>query len=443
MELDGTIRAVSLTGRPSLVRAMGRWTLTAAVVNGVVGSGIFGLPSALVGLAGAWSPVLVLAAGACIFIIILCFAEVSSRFEDAGGPYLYAREAFGATAAFHVGWLLLFTRLLSAAAALNILTVYLASLIPSVGTSTGRVATMTLAVLSVTLVNICGVKWGAKATNLFTVAKLIPLLILAGAGLLRFSPEVVATQAVAAPDWTTAFLLLVFAYGGFEGTTAAAGEARNPKRDSAIALVAATAIVTAVYAVLQAVVVGLVPQAAATATPIATALAVLFGPAGAVLASAGAVVSVYGWWIGFTLMMPRVVYSMAERGELPQRLAFVHPVFRTPVAAIVLVAVIAWLMAVFSTFAQAATLAAIPRLGIFMVVCAALIALRRKADAPAAAFIVNGGPAFAAAGIVFSGWMLSTRSFDQLWLLLVVIGAGIALRAWRRPVAAVVPQQLS
>jgi amino acid transporter len=424
---------MTTTGRPSLVRAMGRGALTAAVINGVIGSGIFGLPSVLVGLAGPWSPVLVLAAGACIFVIILCFAEVSSRFADAGGPYLYAREAFGATAAFHVGWLLLFTRLLSAAAALNILTVYLATLIPVVGTSAGRIGTMTVAVVSVTLINVRGVAWGARATNVFTIAKLVPLLILAGAGLMRWSPAVVATQAVAAPDWTTAVLLLVFAYGGFEGTTAAAGEARNPKRDSAIALVAATVIVTVVYALLQSVIVGVLPQAAATSTPIAAALSALFGPAGATLASAGAVVSVYGWWVGFTLMMPRVVYAMADRGELPPRLAFVHPAFRTPAPAIVAVAVAAWLMAVFSTFAQAATLAAIPRLGIFMVVCAALIALRRKADAPAAAFVVRGGPAFAVAGIIFSGWMLSTRSFDQVWLLLVVIGIGFAVRAFYAP----------
>ena len=74
---------------------MGRWSLTAAIVNGVIGSGVFGLPSAVAALTGAWSPVAVLIAGACVFLVILCFAEVGSRFDDAGGPYLYAREAFG------------------------------------------------------------------------------------------------------------------------------------------------------------------------------------------------------------------------------------------------------------------------------------------------------------------------------------------------------------
>src|SRR5687768_9158799 len=142
--------------QPSLLREMGRWTLTAAVVNSVVGSGIFGLPSTLAALAGPWSPLLVVAAGACIFTVILCFAEVGSRFDQAGGPYLYAREAFGPAAAFHVGWLLLFSRLLSAAAALNILTVYLATLVPVVGTPPGRAAAMTFVAVTVTAINVSG-----------------------------------------------------------------------------------------------------------------------------------------------------------------------------------------------------------------------------------------------------------------------------------------------
>src|SRR5262245_52181086 len=88
--------------RPSLIRAIGRWSLTAGVINAVIGSGIFGLPSAVANLVGAWSPLAVLIAGCSIFIVILCFAEVGSRFEDAGGPYLYAREAFGTAIGFHI-----------------------------------------------------------------------------------------------------------------------------------------------------------------------------------------------------------------------------------------------------------------------------------------------------------------------------------------------------
>jgi APA family basic amino acid/polyamine antiporter len=427
--------------QPSLLREMGRWTLTAAVINSVVGSGIFGLPSTLAGLAGPWSPLLVVAAGACIFTVILCFAEVGSRFDQAGGPYLYAREAFGPAAAFHVGWLLLFSRLLSAAAALNILTVYLATLVPAVGTPIGRAAAMTFVAVTITAINVSGIRSAAWTTNVFTVGKLLPLALLAVVGLFQVSGATIASQAVPAPDWTQALLLLVFAYGGFEGTVSAASEARDPKRDTAFALIGATLAVTLLYAILQLVVVGILPDAAATTTPVAAALAVLFGPVGLTLGSAAVVISIYGWFTGFALMMPRVLYSMADRGELPARLAYVHPRFRTPAVAIVVVTTVAWLMAVFSSFAQAAVLAAIPRLGIFIVTCAALVVFRRRPDAPAAAVRVPAGPAFAAAGILFSLWMLSTRSLDQIWILFAVVAAGVAVRAiyapLRRPRSAI------
>ena len=94
------VSSVEHATRPALIRVMGRMSLTAAIVNGVIGSGIFGLPSAVAALTGAWSPLAVLVAGACVFLVLLCFAEVGSRFDQAGGPYLYAREAFGPIAGF-------------------------------------------------------------------------------------------------------------------------------------------------------------------------------------------------------------------------------------------------------------------------------------------------------------------------------------------------------
>src|SRR5262245_33529492 len=119
-----------VVSRPGLIRAIGRWGLTAAVTNSVIGSGIFGLPSSIAGLTGAASPLAILIAGASIFVVVLCFAEVGSRFDDAGGPYLYTREAFGPAVGFEVGWLHIWTRLLSAAAVVNVFASYLAVLVP-------------------------------------------------------------------------------------------------------------------------------------------------------------------------------------------------------------------------------------------------------------------------------------------------------------------------
>jgi APA family basic amino acid/polyamine antiporter len=416
---------------------MGRWSLTAAIVNGVIGSGIFGLPSAVAAVTGAWSPAAVLIAGACVFVVLLCFAEVGSRFEEAGGPYLYAREAFGPIVGFQVGWLLLVSRLLACAAALNILIVYLGLLAPSVATPTGRAVTMTGAMAVATAINITGVRMAAWTTNVFTIAKLLPLILLIVVGLPQLRSDVFASQVVARPDWREAVLLLVFAYGGFESMVIAASETRDPRRDTGPALVAAGVIVTVIYCLLQIVIVGVLPEAGRSTTPVAAALREVLGAGGATIGTAAVIVSVYGWLTGFTLMMPRVLYSMAVHHELPSLLGKVHPRFRTPHIAIVVNAMIALAMSLYSSFAQAATFAAIARLMVFASTCAALIAFKRD-GAPTPAFQLPGGTLIALGGIAFSVWLLSTRNATELWILLAIViaGATLFMMATRRGISA-------
>ena len=278
--------------QPSLVRAIGRFSLTAAIINGVIGSGIFGLPSAVAALTGAWSPAVVLIAGACIFLVLLCFAEVSSRFDQAGGPYLYAREAFGPVAGFQVGWLLVLSRLLTCAAALNILVVYVSLLAPVVATPAGRAITMTSAMAVATAINITGVRLATWTVNLFTVAKVLPLLLLIVVGLPHIGSDVLATQIVVRPDWGEAVLLMVFAYGGFESMIVAASETRRPREDTGAALIAAGAIVTLIYCLLQLVIVGVLPDAGQATAPVASALGEVMGTIGTSLGSVAVVLSV-------------------------------------------------------------------------------------------------------------------------------------------------------
>jgi len=424
---------------PALVRAIGRWDLTAAVVNAVVGSAIFGMPAAVAALTGAWSPLAVLLAGVGIFPIVLCFAEVGSRFDAGGGPYLYARQAFGPAAGFQIGWILLWTRLLTGAAVLNVLVTYLAQLVPWAGTPTGRAVTMTAAVALVTAINVLGVRQAARTVNVFTVAKLLPLFLVVVLGAAYIRRDVLAAQVVVAPNWTEAVLLLVFAYGGFESAVIAAGETRRPRQDTAFALVAAMVVITAVYALVQLAVVGVLPNAAASKAPIADVLAATIGVGGAAVGSVAAVVSTYGWLTGFALLMPRVVHSMAERGELPAPLGRVHARFRTPYVAIVACSAIALALGVYGTFTATATLSAVARLIVYGVTCAALVALRRRGEPPAG-FLMPGGPALAALGIAFAAWLLSTRNLTQAWIVGAIVAAGAVVwwavrRGDRRPAA--------
>lgn len=409
--------------RPQLIRAIGRWALTAAVINSVIGSGIFGLPAPVAALVGPWSPVAVLIAGCSIFIIVLCFAEVGGRFDQAGGPYLYTREAFGPVVGFQVGWLHVWTRIFAAAAVLNIFISYLATLLPWTATPTGRPVAMTAAVLVVTVLNVMGVRQAAWTVNAFTVAKLLPLGAVILLGVVRIDPAVLATQSVSELRWTDAVLLLVFAYGGFESAVIAGSESRDPTRDTPFALIAAMLVITGVYCLVQLTIVGVLPNAAGHAAPVSATLGLLVGPAGVTLGSIAVLISTYGWLTGFALMTPRILFAMAERKELPGFIAHVHPRTRTPGVAIAVNSAIALSLGLASNFGQLATFSAISRLLVFGMTCGALVGLRRTCG-PSDRFRAPGGPVLAALGVGFCVWLLSTRSLEQGWFLLVVILAG-------------------
>ena len=412
---------------PGLVRAIGRWTLVAAITNGVVGSGIFGLPSALAGFAGEWSPVAVLVAGCGILVIVLCFAEVGSRFDAGGGPYLYSRSAFGPAVGFQVGWMHVFTRLLSAAAVVNVLVAYLANLVPWVGTQTGRAFTIIAAVTVVTIINVVGVKQAAWTVNLFTVAKLLPLAAVIVLGVFYLSPTVFATQTVEEPRWADAVLLLVFAYGGFESAIVAAGETKDPKRDTAFALLIAMSGITILYFLVQLVVVGVLPNAASSTAPFADTMRALVGPVGSTVAILGVAISVFGWLMGFALMTPRILFAMAERNEIPAMCARVHPRFRTPYVAIVVNSSVALGLSLAGSFTQLAASSAITRLTIYILCCGALLVLRKRWGPPEG-FRVPAASLVAVVAMLLCLWLLSTRSLAQSWFLLVIVGSGAV--AW-------------
>jgi amino acid transporter len=416
---------------PSLVRGIGRWDLTAAVINSVIGSAIFGLPSAIAAYTGEWSPFVVLVAAAAIFPIVLCFAEVGSRFDTAGGSYMYAREAFGPAVGFQVGWLLLWSRLFSGGAVLNVLVTYLAPLVPWVGTPVGRATTMVAAVAIVTAINVRGVRQAAWAVNGFAVAKLVPLVLVVVLGLVHLRGDVLRSQAIPTPNFTEALLLLVFAYGGFEAAVIVGSETRRPRVDTAFALVAAMLAITAIYALVQLAVVGVLPDAGASKAPLSDALRVTLGGAGTVIAGVAAVLSAYGWLTAFALLMPRVLYSMAERGELPAAFGRVHPTFRTPHVAVLLNSAVALGLGLYGTFTTTATLSAIGRLVVFGVTCASLIAFRRR-DGRSPGFVAPGGTALAAFGIVFTLWLLATRSLAQAWIVGGVVLLGVVVHAASR-----------
>jgi len=418
------------SGKTQLVRALGRWDWTALVINSVIGSGIFGLPALLLGLVGGASPLACLLAGAAIAVIALCFAEVASRFQAAGGPYLYAREAFGSFVGLQVGWVAWLVRITSAAANANLLVIYLAELWPEATGPAARVALLTSLLLFFAGVNYRGVRWGAQVSNFFTVAKLLPLGLFILAGLFFMRGGSLTGLAGGSGQWAEAMLLLVFAYGGFESAMIPASETRDPRRHAPFALLVGLGAVALVYGLVQLVVVGTLSPAAVTDRPLAEAARQFLGTGGGLLMAVGAVISVSGLLSSTMLNSPRLTYALAERGDFPAFFAAVHPRFRTPHLSILLYAALSWALAVWGSFEWNAVLSAVARLVIYLTTCAALLVLRRRG--PAEAFRAPAGTLCALAGIGFCLWLLARMGRGEFFILAATFLLAAATWVWSR-----------
>jgi len=400
--------------RPGLARALGRWDLVALVLNGIVGAGIFGLPSKVHALLGAWGIAAIAACALIMTLVILCFAEVSSRFSETGGPYLYVREALGPFAGFETGWLLWIARLTGICAIGNLMIQYLAFLDPALGTGWPRQLILVGTLGALTVLHITGVKRAALVGNVITIAKMAPLLIFVGLGLgaiepARFDFSVRPSNA----NFSNAVLLLGFAFVGWETAVVAAGELRDPRRDTPFALLLGVGSVALLYTAIQVVSIGTLPGLAGSERPLADASRTFMGSAGASFIVAGAVVSMLGTLNGGMLTVSRLPFAMAEAGQLPALLATVHPRYQTPVPSILLSAVIIMGLTLSSTYVYVLTISTIARLLVFAATCVSLPILRRSDAVRPALFRLRGGLAIPAASLVFIVWLLASTSLSE------------------------------
>jgi APA family basic amino acid/polyamine antiporter len=413
-----------------LVRAIGRWSLLALAINSVIGSGIFGLPAVVAAVLGRSSPLAVLLAGAAMGVIMGCYAEVASHFQEAGGPYLYARAAFGRFMGIQTAWMLCLGQVTAPAANANLFVIYLAEFWPHARAPLPRFLILTLLVGVLAFINYRGVRGGAHVSNVFTAAKLLPLfaVIIMGMALLHTHQVNAASSAPASLGlWLNAMLLLVFAYGGFETALAPMSEAKDPRRDAPFALFGALLTCTLIYALIQLVVVATLPDPAHSERPIADVARLARGHLGAGLVTAGALISFYGYLSAKILSMPRVPFALAEQGDFPRVFAAVHPRFKTPYVSLLVFAVLIWGFALMGQFKWNVTLSAIARLFYYTVGCAALPVLRRKQPA-GAAFRLPAGNLFALLGVAICLVLITRVDFGQSLILLATIA--IALLNW-------------
>jgi amino acid transporter len=421
-----------------LTRAIGPWSLGANAVNLSVGAGIFALPAAVAGILGPASILAYLVGGLAIALVLSCFAELGTRVTRSGGAVAYIEDTFGPMAGF-VGWTVFTLGFCAAADAAvgAILMDAVATVVPLAGQGTGRAASLVAIYGLLAAINIRGVRAGARLAVAATAGKLLPLLLILGAGVLA-----VDTANLRWAAWPPAgrigeaSLVLFFAFAGAECAVTPGGEIRDPSRTVPRGLLGATAFLIALYCSVQIVSQGVLGPAIDQhgGAPLAAVAERLFGAGGRGLVLACTMLATLGLLAGDLLATPRSFIPVAEDGMLPASLASIHRRYRTPHVAIITYAVISCSLAISGTFKPLAILASVSLLLIYLVVCLAALTLRFSGAAPAGAFRAPGGPLVPALGAATVCWLLAHTTRAEAAGLAITAGVAAAYFLVRRQV---------
>jgi basic amino acid/polyamine antiporter, APA family len=425
-----------------LIRSIGRWTMTALVINTIIGSGVFGLPAELTRLLGRASPIAIIFAALGVAVIMACMAEVASQFSEPGGPYLYVRTAFGPFFGMQIGWFHLLSIISAFAAVSHLFMDYLVTFVRL--NTLGRDFLLAIVIAIPMVANYFGVRSGANLSNIMTVAKLSPLALLIVFGVARFGhgTQMIHASELLSPglsNWVRALVLLIFLYGGWEDSLIVAGEVKEPRRTIPFGLLLGLLICTGFYILLQFITIATIGTNV-TERPLAAVASVLIGRGGAAVVAIAAMVSTYGWISATLLNGPRLVYSLAAAGDFPGVFAKLHPRFQTPSVAILLYALTGWSLAVSGTFLWIVALSAASMIVYYAATCACLGRLR-KMHPHADAFRVPFGRALSVVAVGIALFLMTGLHASEA--LLMCVTALIAAANWlwvrRRHVAATLP----
>ncbi len=411
------------------VKALGPVMLTAAVVNVIVGGGIFRLPAQLSDSLGAASPTAFLLGALLMLPITLCFAAAGSRVASTGGPYSYLNAAFGAQPGFIAGALMWICNLASSAGIAAALMDLLALVYPSVAGGGMRIAAFLVLYSVLAFLNLFGVAMGGRVLVAFAALKLTPLIIMAALGLTIV--DLGQIQWFAIPSFAalgTSMVAVIFAYSGIETALIPSGEVRDPARDVPRAALAATLIVIILYLAIQVVCQASLGSALATdKTAVASAAGTLWGP-GKTLILITAAISMTGFMMGNLLGSARVAYALGRDGFLPSAIGAISS-RGVPHWAIVAHAVIACTLACAGNFEFLVLVSGGANCLIYVgVACAAWQLQRRAVTLEKAPFTMPGGswliPAISVAAMLM---VLSTLKRNEWLSILLALGVLVAV----------------
>jgi APA family basic amino acid/polyamine antiporter len=415
-----------------LKRVVGVGSLGLNVVNLTIAAGIFGLPAIIAAILGAQAILAYLLCAVLFGLVGLCFAEAGSRVGSAGGLYAYASVPFGPIVGGVAGTVLWVTTGAAADAAIvNLLVDTLSAVFPGIGTPAARVAIILSLFLAVAVINIRGVTYGLRLSTILTVIKITPLalLVIGGAFAVDLSKFAWPGTMPSLHEIAKASVILFFAFIGVESALSMSGEVIRPSRTIPRGILMGLLIIAGLYMGLQLVAQGTLGATLAQhKAPLVDAAKIVFGPWGSGLIVLGVVISACGCIAADMLSTPRVLHAFAQQGQLPRRVAAVHPRFGTPAVAIGVYAFVCAALALSGTFRQLGTLASAGSLLVYLVCCLGVLKLRAKnivSDEPP--FRVPFGPLVPLAACAIILWMLSTLTLGELSAALIFVAAvGVA-----------------
>jgi APA family basic amino acid/polyamine antiporter len=410
-----------------LKRDIGIFGATFLALNAMIGAGIFALPGRVAVNAGLLSPWLFLVIGALFITIVLTFAELSSYYDQTGGPVLYASDAFGPFAGFSTGWAIYLSRMTAFAANANVMAIYLASLHDVFAGELARGTIIATVTVGLTWANVMGVRDGVRTMAVFTFLKVTPLLLMVLLGLQH------VTGATLIPGGPVFFdgigdttLLLIYAYVGFETLGVTAGETSQPRRTLPRAYVSSMLGTSLLYFLVVLVFVSVIPTEnyeGATLVDVGRSVA---GPLGAIVITMAAVFSIGGNLSGSILAAPRITFSMAKKRMLPAWFGRVHAKYATPDHSILFMGSMALVLALTGSFVKLALASSVVRLLGYVICIASLPSIRRNADAAARqkAFRLKGGYTIPVIALGVCFWLL-LQSKQESWIaVLILLGIG-------------------
>lgn len=435
--------AAEAEARPTAAtrRRLGLFDVLAVGVNATVGSGVFALPDDMQRAMGGWSPLAYLFCAILLLPVALSFAELSGRFDESGGAYVYARSAFGDRVGFVVGWFCWTATFVSWAANTTLLVElgkpYLLAhplFAPLAGWPIDKLLASSV-ILALGAVNYVGVKPGAWVVKLVVIGKLGAIFCFLAAAMLALDPSRLGG---ALPKGLTGVgtgvYLALFPLQGFEVTPVIAGETENPRRNVPLGTMGTLLLSALLFIVVQAALVSTHPALGATSqTPLVDAARHLGRLVGAIVL-VGSFISIGGFTAGSALGSPRYAEAIAAHGLLPRPLARVHPRWSTPHVAIVTTTLISAVLAFFFDYRRLVGMANVTVVIQYFAACLAVPLLRRRAPAGQRGWQIPGGPIVPVLGALGSLALFAAADREE-WVFAAValVVGGVVVKLSSRP----------